>query len=80
MGVAEFDGSIYNPDGIDPKALNEFKVNKGGTKGFPGTQHFTDESAIYKTWYLFPYVATSSSPQPSRRLSTRTTPIASTPG
>lgn len=43
VGVAEFDGSVYNPNGIDPKALNEFKAAKGGTKGFPGAQYFADE-------------------------------------
>ena len=29
MGVAEWDGSIYNPNGIDPKALEDYKVPNG---------------------------------------------------
>jgi hypothetical protein len=27
VGVAEWDGSIYNPNGIDPKALEDYKVS-----------------------------------------------------
>lgn len=30
IGVAEWDGSIYNEHGIDPDELNEFKLHKGG--------------------------------------------------
>ena len=37
VGVAEFDGSIYNEDGIDPDELHAFRLeNKGGVKSFPG--------------------------------------------
>lgn len=48
IGVAEFDGSIYNPNGINPDELFKYKEKNGGIKGFPksGT-YFEDESAIY---------------------------------
>lgn len=52
VGVAEFDGSIYNPEGISPKELQQFKnlsKNKG-VKGYPGCKSFDDEAAIYQKW------------------------------
>jgi len=35
IGVAEFDGSIYNADGFNPDELNDFKTHKGGIRKFP---------------------------------------------
>lgn len=35
VGVAESDGSIWNPDGIDPKELEDFKLQHGSILGFP---------------------------------------------
>jgi glutamate dehydrogenase (NAD(P)+) len=42
IGVAEYDGSIYNPDGINPNDLSIFKNQSKakGVKGFPGSRHF----------------------------------------
>ena len=40
VGVAEFDGSIYNKEGIDPKALEEYKLEHGTIVGFPGIYIF----------------------------------------
>jgi len=53
IGVAEFDGSIYNPEGINPNDLLEYKKRSKthGVKGYPGTKSFADESAIYQPWY-----------------------------
>jgi len=34
IGVAERDGSIYNPKGIDPKHLNDYIVKNKGIKGY----------------------------------------------
>lgn len=49
IGVAEWDGSIYNESGIDPEVLLQHKkVSKGGVKGFAGSEYFPDESVIYK--------------------------------
>jgi glutamate dehydrogenase (NAD(P)+) len=52
IGVAEYDGSIYNPEGINPNDLNSFKSQSKtkGVKGFPGSKQFADESAIYEQW------------------------------
>ena len=47
VGVAEFDGSIYNKEGIDPKALEEYKLEHGTIVGFPGTFIF---DYFHKFW------------------------------
>ena len=44
VGIAEWDGSIYNPDGIDPKDLEDWKLEHGTNVGFPGAQ----ENIIYE--------------------------------
>jgi glutamate dehydrogenase (NAD(P)+) len=49
IGVAEWDGSIYNENGIDPEGLNQYKKTAKGIKGFSGaSEYFQDESVIYK--------------------------------
>merc|ERR1719234_2112726 len=48
VGIAEWDGSIYNPDGIDPKALEEWKLEHGTTVGFPGAETYTGENIMYE--------------------------------
>nr|XP_032825332.1 glutamate dehydrogenase, mitochondrial-like [Petromyzon marinus] len=47
VGVGEIDGSIYNPDGIDPKALEEYKLQQGTIVGFPGAKPY--EGSILET-------------------------------
>merc|ERR1711970_1224625 len=48
FGIAEWDGSIYNPDGIDPKALENWKLEHGTIVGFPGAEEYTGENIMYE--------------------------------
>lgn len=46
IGVIEYDGSIYNPNGINPKDLEEWRVNNGTINGFPGAEKY-EENLLY---------------------------------
>ena len=49
IGVTEFDGSIYDENGINPVDLLQYK-QRSKTKGvlnYPGAKSFEDESAMY---------------------------------
>jgi len=48
VGVAEYDGSIYNKEGIDPLALEEYKLEHGTIVGFPGAEAYTGEDIMYE--------------------------------
>jgi glutamate dehydrogenase (NAD(P)+) len=40
VGVIEWDGAIVNEDGIDPKALEDYKIEHGTIVGFPGAKPY----------------------------------------
>jgi len=54
VGVAEFDGSIYNKEGIDPKALEEYKLEHGTIVGFPGAEPYKGELMFEEVDILVP--------------------------
>ncbi|MGH0120875.1 UNVERIFIED_CONTAM: hypothetical protein FKN15_024356, partial [Acipenser sinensis] len=37
VGIGEVDGSIWNPNGIDPKELEDYKLQHGTIVGFPNS-------------------------------------------
>uniref|UniRef100_A0A9R1SEB9 Glutamate dehydrogenase n=2 Tax=Cyprinus carpio TaxID=7962 RepID=A0A9R1SEB9_CYPCA len=40
VGIAEIDGSIWNPHGMDPKELEDYKLQHGTIVGFPNSQPY----------------------------------------
>lgn len=48
IGILEHDGAIVNPDGIDPKALEDYRIENGTIVGFPGAKPFEGESLLYE--------------------------------
>lgn len=53
VGVIEHDGSIVNPEGIDPKLLEDYRLDKGTIVGFPGAQAYSGENLMYESCDIF---------------------------
>lgn len=47
ISVIEYDGAVYNPNGIDPVALDEHRKQTGSITGFPGGEDIGREEALY---------------------------------
>lgn len=53
IGILEYDGSIYNADGMDPKELEEYKTNNGTIQGFPGAAPYEGENLMFEKCDIF---------------------------
>jgi len=53
IGIIERDGSLYNPDGIDWKALEDYRHDHGTVVGFPGAKAIDDKELLYKECDIF---------------------------
>ncbi|MPC08122.1 Glutamate dehydrogenase, mitochondrial [Portunus trituberculatus] len=48
IGVKEVDGEIYNANGIDPKELENWKIENGTIMGYPGAETYTGDNLLYE--------------------------------
>jgi len=48
VGVKEWDGSIYNASGIDPKDLENWRIDKGTIMGYPGATTYEGEDLLFE--------------------------------
>jgi len=46
VAVSDSRGGVYNPDGMDPKELSEFKAKNGTVVGFPGAEKISTTDPI----------------------------------
>ncbi|XP_076817068.1 glutamate dehydrogenase, mitochondrial-like isoform X2 [Clavelina lepadiformis] len=46
VGIIEHDGSIFNPSGIDPVDLEDYKLAHGTVVGFPGAEPYEGASLL----------------------------------
>ncbi|KAH9402834.1 glutamate dehydrogenase [Tyrophagus putrescentiae] len=53
IGILEYDGSIFNPEGMDPKELEEYKTNNGTIQGFPGASPYQGENLMFEKCDIF---------------------------
>lgn len=53
IGVIERDASIYNQNGIDPKALEDYRNDNGTIKGYPGAEAYQGDNLMYEPCDIF---------------------------
>ncbi|XP_017873804.1 PREDICTED: glutamate dehydrogenase, mitochondrial isoform X1 [Drosophila arizonae] len=53
IGVIEHDGTLYNPEGIDPKLLEDYKNEHGTVVGYPHAKPYEGENLMYEQCDIF---------------------------
>ncbi|KAK4881040.1 hypothetical protein RN001_004359 [Aquatica leii] len=48
IGILEYDGGIINPNGIDPKELEDHRIAKGTINGFAGAEPYKGEGLLFE--------------------------------
>ncbi|MCA0928561.1 Glu/Leu/Phe/Val family dehydrogenase [Ruegeria profundi] len=46
VGIIEWDGALYNPEGIDVEAVRQWIVKHGGVKDYPDATHSVDGATV----------------------------------
>ena len=46
VGIIEWDGALYNPDGIDVESVRQWIVKHGGVKDYPDATHSAEGGAV----------------------------------
>ncbi|WP_170409097.1 Glu/Leu/Phe/Val family dehydrogenase [Ruegeria atlantica] len=46
VGIIEWDGALYNPDGIDVESVRQWIVKHGGVSGYPDATHSAEGGAV----------------------------------
>lgn len=54
VGILEYDGSIYNPDGIHPREIEDYKIDNGTIVGYPNAKPYDGDLLIEKCDILVP--------------------------
>jgi len=54
IGVIEYDGSIYNKQGISPRELEDYKLEHGTIVGFPNAKPYTSDLLCHACDILVP--------------------------
>ena len=49
VGIIEWDGALYNPDGIDVEAVRQWIVKHGGVKDYPDATHSAEGGAVLES-------------------------------
>src|SRR5207244_11775513 len=47
IGIAEWDGALYNPNGLPVEELNNFRKETGSIKNFPGAETLPRADSIW---------------------------------
>lgn len=54
IGILEWDGAIYNPDGMNPRDLEDYKIENGTIVGYPLAQPYEGDLLVEKCDILVP--------------------------